>query len=79
MRLPIRAFWLFANSVPRIAAEDEMRSLHTAIAAQAGQEGVKQYTDSLEKSLGTVVVKHFDPRMNMERDEEGIAFLKSLV
>lgn len=79
MRLPIKVFWLMTGMIHRINAENELRRLNTAAAAQSA-EGVKEYSEALQAQLGTVTTRKIDPSdvMNAERDEEGIAFLKSL-
>jgi hypothetical protein len=79
MSLPIKVFWLMAGMIHRIGADEELRRINTAVASQSA-EGYKEYTEQLRIQLGTIATRNTVPAnpMDAERDEEGVAFLKSL-
>lgn len=77
MKMPVRAFWLMVNNIPRVTAERETRLLTLHVSAQNG-EAAKEYRQQLEKDMGTVVVTRLDVLRDPPRDEEGFNWLRSL-
>jgi hypothetical protein len=75
MRLPVRAFWLLSNSVHRIQADSDLRSLSIAAGAQSG-EGFENLREALTKEVGEITKQ--SGRISAARDEEGFELLKNM-
>lgn len=75
LELPIEAFWLMSQTIGRIQAVDDVRSLEVAISAQSG-EGFKSQRERLIAETGVVIkgAQVFDD----ERDQAGFEELKAL-
>lgn len=76
LALPIRTFWLFSGNIRRIRAENDMRSLMTAAAAQSA-EGIESYQERLVLEIG-LVMSNDEPVLDVERDEKGFSELKMM-
>jgi hypothetical protein len=74
MRLPIRTFWLMSDSINRILAEKDLRSMSIAVSSQ-GNESVTKAHSNLVLELGDVIKGN---PMNVERDPDAGAKLKAL-
>jgi hypothetical protein len=78
MDLPAPVFWMLNKNIDRLRAEDDVRSLQTAIAAQSG-ESAQKHLDALHKQMGKVVeVDEVAEAMNAEYDREGLLALKGM-
>lgn len=75
MRLPIKVFWLMSDSVNRLMAEKDLRSMTVATSIQEGSVG--EVRENLVLELGEVVVGSFDP-LAAERDPDATSRLKAL-
>lgn len=79
MRLPIRVFWLLNNTIARLMAEQNIRSLEIGISSQSS-EGFSEMRERLKKEMGNVI--NFDKdylfEKNSEPDREGIEILKAM-
>lgn len=78
MRLPIRTFWFMNQSIDRIMAQKDMRSLSVAVCGQGGGAATQEYRQRLVIEQGEVFKLKFDP-VNVERDEEGFQALKTMI
>lgn len=78
MRLPIRTFWFINQSIDRIQAQKDMRSLSVAVCGQGGGAAAQEYRQRLVIEQGEVFKLKHDP-MIAERDEEGFQALKSMI
>lgn len=76
MGLPIKTFWLMSNSIERISAQQDLRSLTVAVCGQ-GEEAAHDHRQRLILEVGTIVKLDSNP-MNSVRDEAGFAELKKL-
>jgi len=77
MGLPIRVFWFMNNTIHRVVAEQDMRALTVANAAQSA-EGTKEHRERLVVSLGEVI-KHDGPPPVENLDRAGLQGLKGLL
>ncbi len=57
-------FWMLSRNIDRLRAEEDVRNLQVARAAQADGEGVKAFMEGLQLRIGRPVVtdKVYDPR-----------------
>lgn len=62
--VPLTMFWMLSRNIDRLRAEEDVRSLQVARAAQADGEGVKAFMEGLQLRIGRPVVtdKVYDPR-----------------
>lgn len=62
--VPITMFWMLSRNIDRLRAEEDVRNLQVARAAQADGEGVKAFMEGLQLRIGRPVVtdKVYDPR-----------------
>lgn len=62
--VPLTMFWMFSRNIDRLRAEEDVRNLQVARAAQADGEGVKAFMEGLQLRIGRPVVtdKVYDPR-----------------
>ncbi|CQT67670.1 hypothetical protein DBK25_17520 [Salmonella enterica subsp. enterica serovar Typhi] len=62
--VPLTMFWMLSRNIDRLRAEEDVRNLQVARAAQADGEGVKAFMESLQLRIGRPVVtdKVYDPR-----------------
>lgn len=74
MRLPIRTFWLMSDSVNRILAEKDLRSMSVGVSVQ-NPDGMKEAQKELVLELGEFIKA--DPTVAV-RDEDASAKLKAL-
>lgn len=74
--MPIRAFWLFSGNIRRVRAENDMRSLMVAAAAQSA-EGIENHQERLVLEVGLVMTNDH-PALDVERDEKGFSELKMM-
>lgn len=76
MSIPIEAFWLLANNVDRIIAEEQMHLLTTLMSSNSG-EGFEARMDGLTKQMGEVaVVNEEKASMAEQYDRDGLMALK---
>lgn len=75
MDMPIRAFWLMHTNISRCLAERDLRSLTVATVSQ-DSKAVKEVRERLIIEMGEAGTRRDGP-ISEERDEEGIAFLRS--
>lgn len=75
MAMPIMSFWLYSGNIRRLRADDDMRSLTVATAAQSA-EGVTSLQERFVLELGLVMTD--TPELNLDRDEKGFSELKML-
>ncbi|EAM5347228.1 hypothetical protein CJ070_21080 [Salmonella enterica subsp. enterica serovar Montevideo] len=64
--VPLTMFWMLSRNIDRLRAEEDVRNLQVARAAQADGEGVKAFMEGLQLRIGRPVVtdKVYDPRKN---------------
>lgn len=62
--VPLTMFWMLSRNIDRLRAEEDVRNLQVARAAQADGEGVKAFMVGLQLRIGRPVVtdKVYDPR-----------------
>ena len=62
--VPLTMFWMLSRNIDRLRAEEDVRNLQVARAAQADGEGVKALMEVLQLRIGRPVVtdKVYDPR-----------------
>lgn len=62
--VPLTMFWMLSRNIDRMRAEEDVRNLQVARAAQADGEGVKAFMEGLQLRIGRPVVtdKVYDPR-----------------
>ncbi len=62
--IPLTMFWMLSRNIDRLRAEEDVRNLQVARAAQADGEGVKAFMEGLQLRIGRPVVtdKVYDPR-----------------
>ena len=62
--VPLTMFWMLSRHIDRLRAEEDVRNLQVARAAQADGEGVKAFMEGLQLRIGRPVVtdKVYDPR-----------------
>ncbi len=62
--VPLTMFWMLSRNIDRLRAEEDVRNLQVARAAQADGEGVKTFMEGLQLRIGRPVVtdKVYDPR-----------------
>lgn len=62
--VPLTMFWMLSRNIDRLRAEEDVRNLQVARAAQADGEGVKAFMEGLQLMIGRPVVtdKVYDPR-----------------
>ena len=72
--MPVRAFWLMSSNIRRVRANEDVRSLMIASAAQSA-EGIEDVRERLILEIGTVVT---EPPTSVERDEAGFAELRAM-
>ncbi|EEM0339711.1 hypothetical protein GJY99_05830 [Salmonella enterica] len=62
--VPLTMFWMLSRNIDRLRAEEDVRSLQVARAAQADGDGVKAFMEGLQLRIGRPVVtdKVYDPR-----------------
>lgn len=62
--VPLTMFWMLSRNIDRLRAEEDVRNLQVARAAQADGEGVKAFMEGLQLRIGRPVVtdKVHDPR-----------------
>lgn len=62
--VPLTMFWMLSRNIDRLRAEEDVRNLQVARAAQADGEGVKAFMEGLQLRIGRPVVtdKVYDPR-----------------
>ena len=62
--VPLTMFWMLSRNIDRLRAEEDVRNLQVARAAQADGEGVKAVMEGLQLRIGRPVVtdKVYDPR-----------------
>ena len=62
--VPRTMFWMLSRNIDRLRAEEDVRNLQVARAAQADGEGVKAFMEGLQLRIGRPVVtdKVYDPR-----------------
>ncbi len=62
--IPLTMFWMLSRNIDRLRAEEDIRNLQVARAAQADGEGVKAFMEGLQLRIGRPVVtdKVYDPR-----------------
>lgn len=60
--MPMRRFWFLNRQIDRIQAEQDLRHVQ-AVSASVSQDGYKKVFDTLQKTLGEIVV--FEPSVNM--------------
>lgn len=77
MSLPIKAFWLMNDSIDRISAKSDMRSLTLAACSQS-QESATSHRERLILEVGTMVKMEVDPIRDAVRDEVGFAELRNM-
>ncbi len=56
-------FWMLSRNIDRLRAEEDVRNLQVALAAQADGESVKAFMEGLQLRIGRPVVtdKVYDP------------------
>lgn len=74
--MPIRAFWLMHNGIPRMQAENDLR-LMTVSGAVQSSEGNERLRANLVLELDGIDSSGPRP-ISEERDEEGFADLKAM-
>lgn len=77
MSLPVKTFWLLHDSIDRISAKSDMRSLTVASCSQSG-ESATSHRERLILEIGTMVKLEVNPILDAVRDEVGFAELKSM-
>ena len=81
MSIPIRAFWMMANTIDRIEAQQDLRKLTISVTCQ-GQEAAQNHRERLILEVGEVVKlngkRQISALPNAERDEVGFAELKAM-
>lgn len=62
--VPLTMFWMLSRNIDRLRAEEDVRNLQVARAAQADGEGVNAFMEGLQLRIGRPVVtdKVYDPR-----------------
>lgn len=62
--IPLTMFWMLSRNIDRLRAEEDIRNLQVARAAQADGEGVKAFMEGLQLRIGRPVVtdKVYDSR-----------------
>jgi hypothetical protein len=74
MKMPIRAFWVFSRNVDRLRAQDSLRNLRIAIAAQ-NSEAATELSEELVLGIGDVAM----PDIREEPlDQAGLDELRNL-
>lgn len=77
MELPIKTFWLMNDSIDRISAKSDMRSLTIAACSQSG-ESATSHRERLVLEVGTMVKLDDDPIKNAVRDQGGFDELRKM-
>ena len=54
--VPLTMFWMLSRNIDRLRAEEDVRNLQVARAAQADGEGVKAFMEGLQYRIGRPVV-----------------------
>ena len=64
--VPLTMFWMLSRNIDRLRAEEDVRNLQVARAAQADGEGVKAFMEGLQLRIGRPVVtdKVYRPHMD---------------
>jgi hypothetical protein len=74
--LPITTFWLLSNSINRLMAEKDIRSLSVAGAASS-EKGFKKAQESLQKEMGDIVINEAPEAVGMEHMADFVAKLSN--
>ena len=63
LNVPLTMFWMLSRNIDRLRAEEDVRNLQVARAAQADGEAVKAFMEGLQLRIGRPVVtdKVYDP------------------
>ena len=63
LNIPLTMFWMLSRNIDRLRAEEDVRNLQVARAAQADGESVKAFMEGLQLRIGRPVVtdKVYDP------------------
>lgn len=77
MSVPIKTFWLMNDSINRISAKEDLRSLTVASSCQSF-DGATSHHERLIFEVGTTVKLEVDPIREAVRDETGFAELKNM-
>jgi len=78
MKLPMRAFWLLSGNINRLRAEEDLRSLTIAAAAQQS-EFAQEQRKSLIEEMGEVTKGAVPGDIAEDERKAGIATLKALM
>ncbi len=77
MALPVRAFWMLVDQIPRIEAGQSKRALQVAICS-SNADSVKELFKSLDEEIGDPVIGLKPSPLDVKRDEAGMAALRIL-
>ncbi len=80
MRMPIKRFWLFSESIDRLNSAQDIRAIRVA----ASVLDKESYTDTMTKltdSVGEIAAHEIDPAANFDahRDQDATDRLRSLM
>lgn len=64
MKLPMKAFWLMSDSINRVSAVSDMRSLSIMVTAQMGGADVNGAMERLSREVGVVSVEKAEMDIN---------------
>jgi hypothetical protein len=77
LKMPIKRFWLFSDTVDRLEASADARAIKVA-ASVLSNESYTKSMEALEKVIGTIVDMD-SPPIVFERDAKGIQELKDML
>lgn len=69
-------FWFLNETIPRVRAEEDMRSLVVA-ASSSTKEGIEKAVEEFKSEIGEVV--KIDPIKGAVRDQQGLDEMKDLI
>lgn len=72
MKMPLKRFWMFSESIDRMNSEQDIRAIRVA-SSVLGDEAYAETMEKLNESVGIVAVRIF------EKDQGSIDRLKSLM
>ncbi len=76
MRMPVRVFWLMAESISRIEAEHQRRALEVELCAQNSDQA-RDLAKRLQEQVGEVARRKREDPMSAKPDPEGLEWLRN--
>lgn len=76
--MPIRLFWLLSDTIQRLNAENDLRSVRVAVCGQS-PELYGDVDKELRQTMGDIYVFDEEAMYNPNKDDKGIAELKAMM